>query len=273
LTPLLPRNQDSIQSIQKVCQLITDEFLTTVNEGSCQFNVYIVKGQNGFTEQINKNMLRLIWTFESSIDTMHGRNQDRELRQSMHKCWQGGWKIPESEALEKILAATANGAIDMCIHPDIWGGQKYDALGFRGKTPSRTPRLKFEQYVATMDGEDIEHWIKVCWGIIYFAERTDPDALAFLRSHIGAVAIVPAQVLLRELGLPEQAEFYTKKIQNTPKPKNKKRPNKKKPKSAWDSHSEDFDFEMVEQSLETAAKKEDSHTRLFFRWFRFSLWT
>jgi hypothetical protein len=121
-----------------------------------------VKGQNGFTEQINKNMLRLIWTFESSIDTMHGRNQDRELRQSMHKCRQGGWKIPESEALEKILAATANDAIDMCFHPDIRGGQKYDALGFRGKTTSRTPRLNFEQYVATMDGEDIEHWIKVC---------------------------------------------------------------------------------------------------------------
>ena len=86
LISLLPRNWDSIQSTQKVCQLITDEFLTTVNEESCQFNVYIVKGQNGFTEQTIKNMLGLIWTFESSIDTMHERNQDRELRQSMHKC-------------------------------------------------------------------------------------------------------------------------------------------------------------------------------------------
>jgi hypothetical protein len=157
----------------------------------------------------------------------------------------------ESEALEKILAATANDAIDICFHPDIWGGQKYDALGFRGKTTSRTPRLKFEQHVATMDGEDIEHWTKVCWGIIDFAERTDPHVLDFLQSHIAAAAIVPAPVLLRELGLSEQAEFYAKKNQNTPKPKNKKRPNKKrpnkkKPKSAWDSHSEDFDFEMVE---------------------------
>jgi hypothetical protein len=254
LTPLLPRNQDSIQSIQKVCQLITDEFLTAVNEGSCQFNVYIVKGQNGFTEQIIKNMLGLIWTFESSIDTMHGKNQDRELRQSMH-----GFHhryLTESKALEEILAATAIEAIDLCFHPDIWGGQKYDALDFRGGTPSRMPRMKFEQHVATMDGDDIEHWIKACWGIIDFAERTDPGALAFLRSHIGAAEIVPAEILLKELGLPEQAEFYAKKIQDKPKPKNKKRPNKKKPKFAWDSHSEYAEAEMAYHYLETAAKKE-----------------
>jgi len=56
--------------------------------------------------------------------------------------------------------------------------------------------MNFEEHVATMDGEDIEHWIKVRWGIIDFAKRTDLGALAFLRSHIGAAAIVPAEVLL-----------------------------------------------------------------------------
>ena len=86
--------------------------------------------------------------------------------------------------------------------------------------------------------------------------RTDPDVLAFLQSHIATAAIVPAPVLLREPGLSEQAEFYAKKNQNTPKPKKKMRPNKKKPKFAWDSHSEYAESEMAYHYLEIAAKKE-----------------
>ena len=262
LTPLLPRNQDSIQSIQKVCDLVEDNYETWVSAGEAQFNVYIVKGENGFTEQIIKQMLAVIWTFERSIDTMHGKNRDRDLRQSMHECWLLGREVAsghltESKALEEILAATAPEAIDLCCHPDPWLGQKYDARAFAGGRPSKTPRMNFEQHVATMDGQDIEHWIKVCWGIMDFAERTDPGALAFLRKHANATTLVPVEILLRELGLPEQAEFYAKKIQNTPKPKNKKRPNKKKPKFAWDSHSEYAESEMAYHYLETAAKKEE----------------
>jgi hypothetical protein len=115
--------------------------------------------------------------------------------------------------------------------------------------------MNFEQHVATMDGEDTEHWIRLCWGIMDFAERTDPGALVFLRKHADATSLVPVEILLRELGLPEQAEFYAKKIQNTPKPKHK-RPNKKKPKFAWDSHSEDAEEERTYRYLDTAAKKE-----------------
>jgi hypothetical protein len=88
LTPLLPRNEDSVQLIHKVCDLVEDNFATWVRPGEApgeaQFNVYIVKGENGFSEQIIKQMLALIWTFERSIDTMHGKNRDRDLRQSMH---------------------------------------------------------------------------------------------------------------------------------------------------------------------------------------------
>jgi hypothetical protein len=137
-------------------------------------------------------------------------------------------------------------------------GQSYDATVIHGMSvskfmnPSMNPLKSFVQHIATLDPEDIEHWIKVCWSFIDFAERTDPGAVAFLRSHVNATSLAPAEVLLRELGLPEEAVFYAEKIR--PKPREEKQtPKQSEFSSCYDS--EVSEFKRAEEHVEIFVKK------------------
>lgn len=204
---------------------------------------------SGFHPRNLAKLVSLFWGFEDRIEMIHpkkrrggesfsfyceplcaGSNLSRECNPKKK-----GWK---REGVDKILSYDAkndtkvvrgskldgllrllacreeNNCSEICL---LTAPQEerlsYNTVGlwlrFAGK---RT--VEYRGHEGTLDVEEVCNWIRVCKGLANFAEKV-PDILleTFLRTHVDdKVEDYTVVDLLNDTGLPDEAEYYEKKI-------------------------------------------------------------
>ena len=81
-------------------------------------------------------------------------------------------------------------------------------LKVRHRAGTRRSRLFFRKHEATFDFVRVENWVKVCMGLLSFAERADIDALKlYLLAHVEDKQYTLID-LLKFIDLDEQADYY-----------------------------------------------------------------
>jgi len=73
--------------------------------------------------------------------------------------------------------------------------------------------MEYRLAASTFDADWIEHWIRVCHGLVKYAYNTGSETVKFCRGWFEeSVEECTLADVLEELGLKEEAEYFTTRI-------------------------------------------------------------
>lgn len=220
-----------------ICQLLTTNYRINCNDKT-GLHVHVGNGHDGFTNQVLVNLMATLWVFEDRLERLHpprrrsghsGSNWCPSLRTGSAL----GTQVPytpegKREGLKRILELRTQGATLSIVRLMSCEG-KSSRLAYNvhhlnesaiidAEEMSRRT-IEFRGHEGTMDPDRILNWVNVCLGLVEFADTVDSDSLEkFLWSHIDdeeeAFDVID---LLRAIGRPAEADFYSKRFQEVPR--------------------------------------------------------
>ncbi|KAH7377462.1 hypothetical protein BKA64DRAFT_648944 [Cadophora sp. MPI-SDFR-AT-0126] len=225
-TPWLINSAESISSLQKVFQMLENEYevFFSLNwiTNDCVMEVHVAQAIGECDLQHVKNTMAFLWAFEEKLDGLHEAREPVEghtkwtHRQSVRDNCTLSWSdclrpLTREQEVDRVFACKSTEEIyDLTVHPDPWGSLVY---GIDRKSTTENNCLvqgfKFEQERPSLDVDRIENWLKVCFGIVSFTtnEKSTVDIRRFIMSRMEDKTYTPF-ILLTDIGLQEQAEYY-----------------------------------------------------------------
>ncbi len=178
-SPALRFCPKALRRVEKVVQLITEKFETSVNT-SCGMHVHVGNRKKGFPLQTLKNLCMLTAMFEHQLNSLHpahrignphakgpsavfGAQNPWDILQSIQSC--------ESKDRLVLLYAKDKDHPDKCF--------AYNLCPMISKTPKT---IEFRQHEGTLEWPKIMNWIQVVGGIVNEMHRIDAFRLAQLIS-------------------------------------------------------------------------------------------
>jgi hypothetical protein len=241
----------SLEAIKHFCATLTSNFRCNVN-ASTGLHVHVGSGDAGFDIDTIRNLMIFLWTFEGQLDQLHPNrladtmhstcyyqsprresllanrlytspaphsteallNEDPILTH-LYEEWrkkikrkisirEGLLEIAKCESVDEIVRLTA----------DEYGEHMAVNLRFLMSGSATSKRtIEFRQHEGCLDDEVVTNWVKVCVGLVVFAQDVDSDALLeFCLDHAriedNGGEVFDVTELLKVIGLGEQADFY-----------------------------------------------------------------
>lgn len=171
--------------------------------------------------------MAILWVFQDCLDTLHPvRRRSNRLGSTHCESLSTASKLafylrdePDSKVkgLHTILALRDETDCDELVKltqaqdPSSRLSYNIDNLAI-GKKVGKT--FECRQHCGTLSPDKILAWINICAGLVEFADTVEDDLLEdFLKSHVGdELEDYTAIDLLRAIGLPDEAEFYSRII-------------------------------------------------------------
>ncbi|CAG8953834.1 hypothetical protein HYFRA_00006726 [Hymenoscyphus fraxineus] len=236
VSPPFYSSKEAISQVGAVCDLLTSKYRIVCNE-TTGLHCHVGYGDHGFAPRVLSNLFATIWTFYPLLDSLHPsrRRGDHPKNKKSYfpsikrfsKLARYVEDLPDANmaGLKQILETRDNVSPEEVLElmqPAIagYGRLAYNisnlAAWFNFTTPRMdNPRIKktveFRQHEGTLASQRIKSWIKVCQGLVKFAEKVDAAALdKFLLRHINDDQDTDYTVfdLLKAIALPEEAAFY-----------------------------------------------------------------
>ena len=224
-SPHLYFTAEACQQVGAVCEVLTNTYRIMCPE-STGLHVHVGNETAGFSGATLQKILATLWTFEPVLDTIHPSHRlDRyycsSLRVDSNLChWNRAGRMDPRKGLEAILYTDEGLQISderlwEYVMDMVNARRERGAYNFRnlhGADPVKKT-IEFRQHEGTLDPAAVEHWIKLCVGIVGFAHKVDLKILSsFLSLHIDDKLEEFGLVhLLKALGLAAQMLFYGSK--------------------------------------------------------------
>lgn len=244
-SPALPFNQESLASVRKVCNILTNEYLTDVNV-TCVLHVHFSFGRDFRVDDETtrwdfkrlKKLMMFFWTFEPQFDTIrpdYRINDVTEQTISMRRYSLLGLRLASSpresrlsKGLEEIvstrdlpqlvdLVSGEDQAREMVVsiyhvtralNPYVLSCARSEECK---KKPDK-PTVEFRQHEGTVEGERVECWIRTLGGVILWLDDkdvdVDPDILMnLMHDNVGEWKTARGRIEREDKG-PEARDTY-----------------------------------------------------------------
>jgi hypothetical protein len=216
-SPILNLGSSETQDIEKVCNIIKNNYEVSVNE-TCGLHVHVGKGREILPSYKEvKNLFAILWTFENRLRRLHpSQRHDHEQCRSMHVLSPLAQKnLSPKQSLQSILSCQSTAqVITLFTTAIVDGGMAYDGYNIipdSGETIKRT--LEFRQHEGTLDPESIINWATVCAKLLQYAgEVPQADLEKFLWDNVKDERTFTAVDLIEKIGLEKEAHYFRCRI-------------------------------------------------------------
>jgi hypothetical protein len=232
ISPPLYFTEEGVKQVQAVCGILTNQYRIHINE-TCGVHVHVGFEDAGYSPEVLRNLMATIWTFEKWIEQIHP--PDRRGVKNQYCQGMEGSALFEHLSSEEYLQNDSNSSgttlynglkilfaaepklshLLPCFTNNGMARTAYSlkCLDLEGDYGSKRT-VEFRQHEGTMDGERVASWVKVCVGLVKFADTVETDLLRwFCRAHIeDRVENFNVENFLYAVGLPTQALYYGRMI-------------------------------------------------------------
>ncbi|CAG8951866.1 hypothetical protein HYFRA_00005670 [Hymenoscyphus fraxineus] len=182
-SPSLRFNQVALDAVSEVCGVLTSNFRLNLNP-TCKMVVRVGSTQ-GFSPETLEKFFITMFAFEAQFQKIHP-GKFGPLRQRADQ-------IETSPSVKQIVGYFGEDGF-VRIRP--------------GATEARTV-VEFRGHKPTLDPEVVNNWIKLCVGLLEFADTVDKDVLLdHLKREGNHSAERDIRSILHGLGMQQLAEFY-----------------------------------------------------------------
>lgn len=205
-----------------------------VLNGTMGLHCHVGQGAEGFSLQVCQNLFAFLWTFEPILSTLHTEARAKSmwaasLRESTNL--QNFLPYPKwpFDAVRLIFATTNKQQRPSASRTNLAYLWARDEMGRAAKTAyyfghledrqrptaSSKKTIEFRGHAGTLDSDAVEHWAKVCIGIVDYCRSLHAGAMFDLcvehckREEQGMSLSVGH--LLRMIGCVEQATYYERR--------------------------------------------------------------
>ena len=183
ISPPMYYSEDAINYLRKVCYIMSSNYRTIVNQ-TCGFHVHIGDGVSGFSVDILKKLMGFLWTFETKLAKLHPEYRRENLQcpslcHITHENRSHPWVKhvqTRRDGLERIFQmTTVNQMVGLLT--DSFYRSAYDIRNleieefFQCCRTNRTIEFRIHEGVDLSDSEEIIHWLRVCHGLVIFAQK------------------------------------------------------------------------------------------------------
>jgi hypothetical protein len=216
---------EAIQEVKYVCTLLSNNYRLVCNN-TCALHVHVGNGRKGFNYETAQKLMATYFTFEPQIEQIHPPhrvdnyhcpklrkstlmttkviNKLRTVRQGLARIFKG-----QEATIEELHKDTT---------PEVKGsyGETRRSAVTIGELLSLDEKktVEFRQHEMTLDPMRVDHWIRLCVGIIEFSDTIEKDLLEqFLDTLIDQpVEDLSLREVLESIGLPREADFYARRL-------------------------------------------------------------
>jgi hypothetical protein len=206
-TPILMFSPKSLLLLREVISRIKKDYETYIEEPLAEndgIHVFVGSGDQGFEDHVVKNIIATIYNFSPVLNTLH--SPDRREHSLHHSTPLSRKPLTPLERIELLIDAqtSRNDAIDLVRLSLHYG---FESL-YTPYQPKMYPAIEFLQHEATIDEEKIDHWVKLCVGLVGYVKDADPVKLwDLLLMHCEGEGFELGS-LFEELGMTEAKAFY-----------------------------------------------------------------
>lgn len=156
-------------------EILRLNYRTNIN-ASCGLHVHVGNGVEGLPVDAIRNLTAYLWTFEPQLNQIHPRirHDNAYCRSLMKSTYLGKRQHPQvtrKEGLETIIETTTLDEIKRFMCPDSQLNRP--AYNLENLFPPFEEEVKrtieFRQHEGTLEPECIEHWLRVCIGLVRYA--------------------------------------------------------------------------------------------------------
>ncbi|KAE9376848.1 hypothetical protein N431DRAFT_501630 [Stipitochalara longipes BDJ] len=228
-SPTFYFNKGGLSQIQEICRILAKEYRISCNR-SCGLHLHIGNAMKGFSFQVVKNLMALLYTFEQQIDMMHPLHRCNNL--AMCPSFRVNSNLAKhlrvngdhSRGLE-ILLSDGLKSFNLLKHltqPDISESSKMRyylgdpcALLDKDNPEGEKRTIEFRQHKSTLNSLAVVEWVEFCIRLVEFADDVPIELLnPWLRAHI---VETPTEYSLFQvtckIGTPEMALLLLKRIE------------------------------------------------------------
>lgn len=225
--------KEALNEVAVVCETLPSQY-RLISNTSCSTHVHVGNGTLGFTLPYLRNLMAMLWAFEPQLDTLHPNHRVGPTRYngSLREDSKLGLKLQSrglnaTVGLQRIFESKeVNELVDILSRPNYQQRPPY-TMGYsiinlmeKGTPDSYEDFLEaeptkktveFRLHEGTLDPEAITQWIRLCVGLVEFAEEVRPDNLrTWLETYIDTDYNV--MQILEATKQPQAAEYYEKKL-------------------------------------------------------------
>ena len=213
------------QTAQKVCGLLANHFRIRCHS-SCGFHVHVGNARDGFKTNDLKKIMSTIWVFEKHLETLHPRHRavGNPSCYNLRGFTRLGTQLRmngQSKVRDGLNAIQAENSADGVVEL-LTGLHRlaYNLMNLKEDTETdpqlqqKRKTIEFRLHESTLDTERVGHWIRLCVGLVEFADSVEDNALErFLQENVNAsIEDFSVESLLKALRLPVQARYYGERI-------------------------------------------------------------
>jgi hypothetical protein len=225
--------ENSVMLVGKMCAILAKNFRINCNE-SCGLHVHVGNGDKGFLDDVLRNLMSTIWTFEPHLNLIHpefrteGAHYDTYCP-SMDRTALGVEQMirqsynPRRPGLEILLttAGKPNKIQELMGFPDdistrgAYNLNWLDSRRFMLYANEPKPKtVEFRQHETTLNSDRVMNWVQLCVRLLEFADTVERERVDnFLKAHVdeGPQNFSLTRVLCA-LGMPAQGRYYGLRI-------------------------------------------------------------
>ena len=197
-SPAFFYNGDSLREVGFAMGVLTSMYVTSLNQ-STGLHVHVGNGMQSFTFDTMRRLIAFLYAFEPQISSLHPQHRyDSVWAQSLRygssyvaKFLNSNGSMPRPlEAVAHYLkSASWDDLLGDCR--SVRGGSlayRFDDLqDFKERhyDPHAKLTVEFRQHAGSVDGQEIQNWVRTVVGIVGFVVDSDPRALKGLFSLVG----------------------------------------------------------------------------------------
>ncbi|KAH7403500.1 putative amidoligase enzyme-domain-containing protein [Cadophora sp. MPI-SDFR-AT-0126] len=226
--------KEALNEVTLVCETLPSQY-RLISNTSCSTHVHVGNGIRGFTVPHLRNLMAILWTFESQLDTLHPQHRVGPTRYngSLRAHSYLGLQLQARgmnarDGLRRIFdTQEINEIVHMLSLPSTPSKMLCNNMGYsisnlmeKGTSDSyenfveaeKTKKtVEFRHHEGTFDAEAVTQWIRLCVRLVEFAGEVRPDELrSWLEEHIDTDYNVIQ--ILEATKQPLAACFYRKKL-------------------------------------------------------------
>ena len=198
-SPIMHFGDDALNQVRRVCSTLKRVYRINCNR-SCGLHVHVGKSMEGFSFEVVRNLMALLYTFEPQIDTIHPLHRRNNLTCPSFRERSMLARHPQvngnsSNGLELILSKRVKSfeRLKGLAEPDSTKSSKIRyylgdpcALIDKDSPLAENRTVEFRQHKSTINGEVVAEWIEFCVRLVAFVDDASPEELyPWLRAHIG----------------------------------------------------------------------------------------
>jgi hypothetical protein len=222
-SPPFNLTRDSLLSIGRFCDIMKNNFAVEVN-ASCDLHVHLGIGTSGFSLPCLKNLVRILYTFEPALASIHPANRVTHprctnLRLMTSGLFSRGWRV--TDVNEYIDACTRIAELKELIDPEEEGRKyAYNFINQRddGDDGYEPRTVEFRQHVCTLDGERVMNWVRFLGGLAQYANQNDTHDVGLLCLDSASAEVanplfwsdegIDFATLCQMVGMPESSAYW-----------------------------------------------------------------